>query len=246
MGFELFHMPTLNLQKTIENSFRRFFATSADVVMEASGLRIEAIRVIAREQGVEIEDTACRCIDENLLASLGDAHVRRLKVYFNNAKRHVAELGGDELATFVAFCKTFKKRQSSDSLAQSWSDIDVEAIKEQFIHKVHELTPSPRFDIFGGCGLFDEVLVEPLSLQQYREFSLDEFKERDEVMIRVLKSTLHNTKPVRLFSYHIDFRNKVRKDTLSARYHIYTSEEDDHNFDTICNYIINRGSSMVA
>jgi len=72
--------------------FKAVFSTSADVVMKASGLRLEAIRVIAREQGVEIEDTACRCIDESLLAALAEAHVRRMRAYFNNARRHVAEL----------------------------------------------------------------------------------------------------------------------------------------------------------
>jgi hypothetical protein len=55
------------------------FTTSADVVIKASGLRIEAIRAIAREQGIEIENVESRCIDENLLSLLADAHVRRLK-----------------------------------------------------------------------------------------------------------------------------------------------------------------------
>lgn len=60
----------------IEKSmFEIGFITSSEVVIEASGLRLEAVRVIAREQGVEIEDTACRCIDESLLAALADAHV---------------------------------------------------------------------------------------------------------------------------------------------------------------------------
>ena len=61
--------------------FETDFTTSAEVVMKASGLRLEAIRVIAREQGVEIEDTACRCIDESLLAALADAHVRKMRAY---------------------------------------------------------------------------------------------------------------------------------------------------------------------
>ena len=73
--------------------------------MKASGLRLEAIRVIAREQGVEIENTACRCIDESLLAELADAHVRRMKAYFNNARRHIAKLNGDDLAVFIDFYK---------------------------------------------------------------------------------------------------------------------------------------------
>ena len=67
--------------KMAENYLKTGFTTSADVVMKAGGLRLEAIRVIAREQGVEIEDTACRCIDESLLAELADAHVRRMRAY---------------------------------------------------------------------------------------------------------------------------------------------------------------------
>ena len=43
--------------KIAGNFFKAVFTTSAEVVMKASGLRLEAIRVIAREQGVEIEDT---------------------------------------------------------------------------------------------------------------------------------------------------------------------------------------------
>ena len=56
------------LSDIVDNAFK--FTTSADVVMEAGGLRLEAIRVIARGRGIEIEDTACRCIDESLLADL--------------------------------------------------------------------------------------------------------------------------------------------------------------------------------
>ena len=123
------------------------FATSADVVIKASGLRIEAIRAIAREQGIEIENVESRCIDENLLSLLADAHVRRLKSYFNNSKRHIAELSGAELSTFVDFCKTFKKHLSNDHAALSWDDIDTNAIREQFIRKVKKLTPaSSEFD----------------------------------------------------------------------------------------------------
>lgn len=82
----------MEFSKIAGNMFKAVFATSADVVMKVSGLRLEAIRVIAREQGVEIEDTACRCIDESLLAELADAHVRRMRAYFNNARRHLARM----------------------------------------------------------------------------------------------------------------------------------------------------------
>lgn len=43
----------LENSKTAENFFKALFSTSADVMMEASGLRLEAICVIAREQGDE-------------------------------------------------------------------------------------------------------------------------------------------------------------------------------------------------
>ena len=78
--------------------FETRFTTSADVVIEASGLRLEAIRVIAREQGVEIEDTACRCIGESLLAALADAHVRKLRAYLG----HTSIMPDDTLPNSVA------------------------------------------------------------------------------------------------------------------------------------------------
>ncbi len=126
--------------KTDEIRRNRGFATSAEVVIKASGLRFEAIRVIAREQGVEIEDSACRCIDESLLAALADAHIRKMRAYFNNALRHIAKLRGDELALFIDFCKTYSKRQTKKRIAESWVDIDADAIQEQFIKKVKETT----------------------------------------------------------------------------------------------------------
>lgn len=165
MDKDLFHIAdTINFPDIEEDSFDWEFATSADVVMKASGLRLEAIRVIAREQGVEIEDTACRCIDESLLAALADAHVRKMRAYFNNARRHVAELSGEELAPFVDFCKTFKNRQTTDFTVQTWEYIDTDAIREQFIEKVHELTLSPAYcKLFTGCSFSLEKIVSSLS-----------------------------------------------------------------------------------
>ena len=194
-----------------ENYLKATFTTSADVVMRASGLRLEAIRVIAREQGVEIEDTACRCIDESLLDALADAHVRKMRAYFNNARRHIAELDGDELATFINFCQTFNNRQSSDSTAQTWSDIDTDAIREQFIQKVHELTPSPTLRRFTASStVLLEKMFSSLSFE-HREyldtFKLDtyEYKQRCEIVEKLLHSlcTMRNrprqSNPVLIF-----------------------------------------------
>ena len=242
----------LKSRETDWDLFETGFTTSADVVMEASGLRLEAIRVIAREQGVVIEDTACRCIDESLLAELADAHVRKMRAYFKNAQRHIAELDGDELATFINFCQTFKNRQSSDTAAQTWSDIDTDVIREQFIQKVHELTPSPtlrRFTVSSTVLL--EKMFSSLSFE-YRvyldtcELDTYEYKQRCEVVEKVLHSHLYYEKPSKTQLPCIDIRSVVWRVTLPARYHIHISEDDDHLQDTIDNRVINRAPAMVA
>jgi len=228
--------------------FSMGFTTSADVVMKAGGLRLEAIRVIAREQGVEIEDTACRCIDESLLAAMADAHVRKMRAYFNNARRHIADLAGDELATFVDFCNTFKRRQSSENAATSWTDIDANAIREQFLQKVYELTPSAyrRFTL-GGFAL--EKILSSLSLESCGNLELwetYEYKQRSNVVDRILHSHLFYEKPVKTQTVCIDIRSVVRRVTLSARYHLFTSEDDDHQHDVRNNLVINHAPAMAA
>lgn len=236
----------MEFSKIAGNFFRATFATSADVVMKASGLRLEAIRVIAREQGVEIEDTACRCIDEILLAALADAHVRKLRAYFNNARRHIAELNGDDLAVFVDFCKTFKNRQSSGSTAQSWSDIDTDAIREQLIQRVHELTPKSSLEFLAGHSFVLEEIVSSLSVESYEHLDTFVYKQRCEATEKILNSHLFYEKPLKVSLPCIDVRSVVWRVTLSARYHLFTSEDDDHQQDAIDNKIINRAPAMVA
>lgn len=68
-----------------------------------------------RETGIEIEDAESRCTDENLLSLLADAHVRQKKSCFNKTERHVSELAGAELSTYIDFCETFEKRQVNNS-----------------------------------------------------------------------------------------------------------------------------------
>lgn len=235
----------LESRKTDWDFFETGFTTSADVVMKASGLRLEAIRVIAREQGVEIEDAACRCIDESLLAALADAHVRRMRAYFNNARRHVAELSGDELATFIDFCQTFRNRQTSDTAAHSWSDIDTDAIREQFIEKVHELTPSvcKRFTLSGSSL---EKIISSLSFKHHEYLDTYEYKQRCEVVEKVLNSHLYYEKPSKPQQPSVDIRSVVWRVTLPARYHIFTSDDDDHQQDAKYNLVINSAPAMVA
>lgn len=133
--------------------FVSHFMTSAKVVMDASGLRIEAIRSIARKQGIEIVNEQSRCIDENLLEEMANAHVRRLKSYFNNTRRHLSAVSGADLKAFVDFCKTFKKHHIDSPSAKTWNDIDTDAIRKQFFKKVHSSTPARThsIDLFAGC-----------------------------------------------------------------------------------------------
>lgn len=239
----------LRSAETRESNFGMGFTTSAEVVIKASGLRLEAIRVIAREQGVEIEDTTCRCINESLLAALADAHVRKMRAYFNNAKRHFDQLAGDELATYIDFCRTFNKRQSPENTAQSWKDIDADAIREQFLQKVYELTPS-AFKRFSLSGFAIEKLFASLSFEScdYLGKSTDsyEYKQRSDVVDRILSSYLFYERPAKTRPAPIDIRLAVWRITLSARYHIFTSEDDDHQQDTINSVIIYRAPAMAA
>ena len=241
------------LEKVLDNVeikddvFKMRFTTSVDVVMKASGLRLEAIRVIAREQGVEIEDTACRCIDESLLAAFADAHIRKIRAYFNNARRHISDLAGDELTTFIDFCKTFNKRHSTDITVLSWKDIDANAIREQFIERVHQLTPSAViYDLFAGCGGLREGINFFLSFTHNGNLDFGEYLHRSDVVERILNSHLFYERPAKSHNICIDIRSVVRRVTLSARYHIFTSEDENHQQDAINKIIINRALVMAA
>lgn len=210
------------------------FTTSADAVMKASGLRLEAIRAIAREQGVDIEDTACRCIDESLLASLADAHIRRLKAYFNNAKRHIAELTGDELATFIDFCTTYQKRQTSNTESLLWSDISTETIREKFIEKVHRLTP-PRADKGQLSSLLlKEIQIESHSLKPIGIHKSEAGLYFEDILDKVTQSYLYNSSPRQTkVKFTLDLRSEAKKTGVSARYHIFVSEDEDHQNDVV-------------
>lgn len=230
MRFTLSDSMFSELFEVIDRQYMRF-TTSADVVMKVSGLRIEAIRVIAREVGIEIEDAESRCIDENLLSLLANAHVRQLKSYFNKTIRHISELTGAELSMFIKFCETFKKRQSNNS-ALSWDNIDADAIREQFIHKVHSLTPSRELpSLFSGCMPL-EITTESLSLEPFDLDTLQIERQKDFVISRLLNNRWLY---VRCKEQHVvrdDRRIQVRRVTLSSRYYIFSDDDDELLYDT--------------
>ena len=223
------------------------FRTSADVMMEASGLRIEAIRAIAREQGIKIDETNSRCIDENLLSLLADAHVRRLKFYFNNSKRHLAELSGAELSTFIDFCNTFKKHQITKNAALSWDIIDTDAIREQFIRKVHSLTPGPDLPLFAQGIKIQEITFESLSQKLDNHDAQINIQRQDAVIERVLVSRWLYLRPVVKTEHTNDKRLLVMQVTLPSRYHIFPDEDPEQLlYGTSVFIIIQRAPRKVA
>jgi len=234
---------TLNYSAIQANMSKSLFATSIDVVREASGLSLETIQTIAREQGAEINDTACGCVDQKLLAAVAEAYVRKMKAYFNNLKKRIAELDCEELSTFVGFCTTFKNRQSQDTTAQTWSDIDTDALREQFTRKVQILSDCLSF--FPGC-YYTIKNFDSIGLDSYDIYYIREFLYRDRIVSRVLHSRLFYEKPSRTDIPCLDIRFIVRRITLSARYHIFTSDDDDHQQATRDKFIINRAPAMVA
>lgn len=228
-------------------TFSNNFTTSADAVRKACGLRFEAIRVIANEQGVEINDPACSNINLNLLAALADAHVSRLRTYYNNVQRHTALLGTDELTTFVEFCETFKKRQVETVC--SWDNIDVDSVKEQFFRKVKELTPRQRRQCNSTFSALSERFCEIIEIKleniglaankpdEYQEV-IDSFscQAQDKRLLNLCKDNIIERVITSAFcrpcskkaSYNVDHRKLIRKVTISARFHIFIDEDERH------------------
>ena len=218
---------TGGMESSLEKAFGIIcaFRTSAEAVMKASGLRFEAIRAVAREQGVKIEKSDSRCIDENLLSLLADAHVRRLRCYFNNALRHVKELSGTELFTFIDFFNTFKKSQVNKDTKLSWDVIDIDAIREQFIVKVHSLTPTPNYDFLFGSFISLEADLESLLSQRTLHLISLSDSHKDQVISRVINSRLKYYPKLTIVMPCIDHRLALRAFTLCLRYHIFTDDD---------------------
>lgn len=198
--------------------------TTPAIVMRASGLKYEAIRAIAREYGVNIKSERSRCIDESLLSLLADAHIRRLKSYFNKSIRHLSKLSGAELSTFIDFCETFKKRQSNPS-SLTWNDIDIESIREDFINEVHKSTSGHICYRDGKSKV--ETAVIPISHYPYYDISCQSFKKRKLIAqalvhYRRIKACLTN-KSFKAYGDAI-----IRRVTKSFRFHIFSSSGNDY------------------
>lgn len=199
--------------------------TTPEIVMKASGLHYEAIRAIARENGVLVKSERSRCIDENLLSLLADAHVRQLKSFFNKSNRHISELSGAEFVTFMDFCETFKKHHANTS-SLTWNDIDVDSIREEFINEVHESTPG--YVCRRDKDPEDKVAVIPINHSPYTGMSYKSFKKR-----RLIAEALACYRQIRsiIFGNHLGMpgADVILWVTKSFRFHIFSSPgNDDH------------------
>lgn len=244
MMFDQSHNNVLRIAELFSGCSNRFM-TSADVVMSVSGLRFEAICAIAREQGIVIESKESRCIDENLLSELANAHIRQLKSYFKKCKRHILELTGAELSMFVDFCETFKKRHSNNS-ALSWDNIDEDAIREQFIKKVHSLTPSREFpSLFSGC-MHLEIVTESPCLEPFDLDTLLLERQKDYIISRLLSNRWLYKRCDEQHVVQRDSRSQVKRVTLSSRYYIFSDDDDELLYDTKSRKNIFRAHKEVA
>lgn len=222
----IFSIPKNYLSDLVETVRKQLnvFTTSAAVVMKSSGLRIEVIRGIARKVGVEIKDIDSRCIDEELLSLLADAHVRQIKSYFYKTKRHIFDLSDAELSTFIDFCKIFKKQQSNNS-ETSWDNIDENAIREQFINKVYSLTPRLSSIISDCINL--EFLTQSPRPKLFTKDTLLLEQQRNLVISRLLNNRWLYMRHYKPKTICCDSRTAVRCVTLSSRYYIF-SDDDYH------------------
>lgn len=103
-GLDILHKNVF--QKVFEEQLR--FMTSADVIMKVCGLRLETICAIARKHGVDIDNVSSKCIDEELLSLLADAHVRQMKYIFQLIEHDLFFLFKGEQAyrTYLLFQKS--------------------------------------------------------------------------------------------------------------------------------------------
>lgn len=228
MIFDISHNNILRIAELISGYSNRFM-TSADVVMSVSGLRFEAICAIAREQGIVIESKESRCIDENLLSELANAHIRQLKSYFKKCKRHLSELSSTELLTFIEFNKTFQKHTLYINKELTWENIDTDVIRNQFLRKVHSLTKtSSTGKDFIFCGISPiGFFIESRSCDHDSLELILQSRQKDVVLARVFGCRWFYYRPKIHINCNLDNRDNVRRVTLFARYHIF-SDDDNH------------------
>lgn len=220
-----------------------------ELLRQQMNVPMVAIRAIAQSEGIEI-DSQGECISEDSLGVYADAYIRKLKEYFRRMT-HNSELVLDpeDIIVFDQFCETFKKSTLHDSKVRSWSDIDQDAIRENFIQSVITKVPIPKkrsHDILleslwslqfhiedvhrtesFGYSIF-QALVGRIDCNLDDWQSSVDFREKCQVLAKVVHSSLYFQKNVTLPALHEQRRLKsVRLIPIVAHYYLYPNKDED-------------------
>lgn len=205
--------------------------TSLEAIQKVMNVPMEAIASIGRTAGMEILDTSSECIDENSLAPFAEAYVRKMKCYFNNSLRSKDQLGPEELSTFIKFTHLFKKPTAKTACAESWKDIDQDALRDQFYAEIRKNTPKRE-------TFFDALLESVYNALSAHSFVTRRAELHESITLQDEKSDLHQCiVNSRCYLQKQPKRKecKAKSDVtrtilLSARYHVNADDgKEDHN-----------------
>lgn len=205
--------------------------TSLEIIRKVMNVPMAAVVSIANTVGISVDDPESVCIDENALSAFADAYVRKMKYYFTNSLRSKDQLGPEELSTFTKFTRLYKKPTAKTACAESWKDIDQDALRDQFYAEIRKNTPKRE--------TFFEALLESV----YNALSAHSFVTRraelhESITLQDEKSDLHQCiVNSRCYLQKQPKRkeckaksNVTRTILLSARYHVNADDgKEDHN-----------------
>lgn len=207
------------------------YITKMEVIREIMGVPAVAIQSLANSAGVEPDEKGRLRLNESNLSYFADAYVRKMKSYFHRAKREMNQLGPDEILTFNQFCTTFKNPDSLSTRNLSWEDIDVNAIRKQFIKQVKAKSSQRKsvLDLFSGEVSFyvEKSTVKNLNVQLVREQTEPSVEsEQVRVLKKVTLSRLYSRsyKKIRARKRAIVRPTKV---FVAAHYRIYSASDDE-------------------
>lgn len=253
-------------------SYNRHFMTSLEVIRDVMNVPMEAVHAIARINGISTADDHERNITEKELQPFIEAFERKTRNYFVNSMRNRARLTPQELQTFTEFCKTFKKGNVSLGRVSNWSHIGKTKLRQYFVDKIKEKTPSsssPLFsrilDLFSGCGWFEIGSIEPvlygslgsllvrhIGISEYdSEYSNEEYHERPsrDLLEQITSSWQYQARIEERICFVELPTNIVNQIVRSARYYVYIDDDDYHEATVIRNrkdHFINSTRKVVA
>lgn len=218
------------------------------IVSEVMGVPMAAVQSIARDNKLNInsEDRGA-CIDENALHGVyADAYVRKIKCYFNNCNKHIYELSNAEQLQFYQFCNLYK-RASLPGSVRKWEDLNEEAIRAHFEQEVKKKSPRRKkksfIDLFSGLGGLEFSLkcldTEVISITPSEKDAIvitkppyeRNYAEPSDILHTIVHSRWASRKPKKRKSPQLCEHSSAW--VISARYYIYSGEDNDHIENTV-------------